>query len=138
MSTHTLYGRRMRAARAFRMGHGPIGAWPADRIEVYLDLVAGARAARWHHLRTAARRARVLALAIYIAPVYVLAALAGARHGELWWRLEAHLREADGRLTDALVERDRAGDHTITTLITRVTDRLTGLVARVTDRLARI
>ncbi|MFD5328954.1 hypothetical protein [Streptomyces sp. NPDC127092] len=138
MSITTLYGRRMRDVHKFRQDNGPMTAWPADRFEVYLDLVASARAARWHHLRTTTRRARVLGSVAYITPLYVLAALARAWQGETWWQLETHLRKADDRLALALIERDRAGDHTITTLVTRFVDRLTSSVARMTDRLAQI
>ena len=138
MSMNTLYGRRMRDVEAFRQANGPIPTWPADRFEVYLDLVASARAARWHHLRTGTRRARVVGSVAYIAPLYVLAALAGAVHGPTWWQLDAHLRRVDRQLACALVASARAGDHDFTAAVTRFVDRLTGSVARMTDRLARI
>ncbi|MFJ4013985.1 hypothetical protein [Streptomyces sp. NPDC090026] len=138
MSMNTLYVRRMRDVEAFRQANGPITGWSADRFEVYLDLVASARSARWRHLRTATRRARVVGSVAYIAPLYVLAAVAGAVHGPTWWQLDAHLRRVDRRLTVALVERERAGDHDFTATVTRFVDRLTSSVARMTDRLARI
>lgn len=138
MSMNTLYGQRLRAVREFCEESGPVTAWPADRFEVYLEPVASARAARWHHLRTVTRRARVAGAVAYIAPLYVLRTLAGAVHGPTWWQLDAHLRRVDRKLASALVERDRAGDHEFTAAVTRFVDRLTSLVARMTDRLARI
>jgi hypothetical protein len=138
MSRNTLYVRRMRDLAAFRLENGPVTGWSADRFEVYLDLAAAARAARWHQLRTTARRVRVVGAVAYIAPLYVLRALAGAVHGPTWWQLDAHLRRVDHRLAYALVERDRAGDHDFTAAVTRFVDRLTGTVARMTDHLARI
>ncbi len=138
MSMNTLYGRRMQDVHRFRQDNGPITSWPADRFEVYLDLVASARAARWHHLRTTTRRAQVVGSVAYIAPLYVLRAMAGAVHGPTWWQLDAHLRRVDRGLALALVERNRAGDHDFTALVTRFVDRLTSSVGRMTDRLARI
>ncbi|MFB7584608.1 hypothetical protein [Streptomyces hydrogenans] len=134
----TLYTRRKRDVEEFCQANGPVTDWSADRFEVYLDLVASARVARWHHLRTSTRRARVVGSVAYIAPLYVLRAVAGAVHGPTWWQLDAHLRRVDHRLAFALVERDRAGDHDFTAAVTRFVDRLTGSVARMTDRLARI
>ncbi|MFF9070509.1 hypothetical protein ACF09E_34705 [Streptomyces sp. NPDC014891] len=138
MSIDTLYGRRMRDLAAFREENGPVTGWPADRFEVYLDLAASARSARWHHLRTAARRVQVVGGLAYAAPLYVLLAVAGVVHGPTWWQLDAHLRRVDCRLAFALVERDRAGDHDFTAAVTRFVDRLTSSVARMTDRLAQI
>ncbi|MEV6357967.1 hypothetical protein [Streptomyces hydrogenans] len=138
MSRNTLYVRRMRDLAAFREENGPVTGWQADRFEIYLDLGASARAARWHHLRTAARRARVVVSVAYITPLYVLRAVAGAVHGPTWWQLDAHLRRVDHSLASALVERDRAGDHDFTAVVTRFVDGLTSSVARMTDRLARI
>ncbi|MFH8520253.1 hypothetical protein ACH4CE_35320 [Streptomyces gelaticus] len=134
----TLYRRRMRDVHEFRQDNGPITAWPADRFEVYLDLIRIAQAARWHRLRTTERRVKVLAAVAYIAPLYALAELAGAVRGGTWWQLEAHLDRADSRFAFALVERDQAGDHDFTDMVTRATNRITSTVGRLTARIAQV
>ncbi|MGW2181250.1 hypothetical protein ACWCXX_24755 [Streptomyces sp. NPDC001732] len=136
--TSTLYRRRMRDVRAFRQDNGPITAWPADRFEVYLDLIRIARAARWHRLRTTERRVKVLAAVAYIAPLYVLAELVEAVRGRTWWQLEGHLDRVDSRFAFALVALDQAGDHNFTAMVTRAIDRITSTVGRLTARIARV